>query len=268
MIIHAIEAPVFNVSNVTSTQGESVWITYANGNVNLNNIHVDRATDAGVYIDTAGEIIANNISATYNNIRGAILYGAAGVSLTGTNVFNHNVGDGLVISTAGSITLENVTASHNTATGAYLFGGTITITGTNFFDDNVLYGGEFYGTELSLDGVSFSGNDIAGLSATSVGDVTLNNVIASENTSDGIWVQSDGGNMVLSNLTASKNSSGATFVGASTVTLTGRNVFNDNSAMGLGIDAAGDIKVSNVTANSNSDGISLFSAFGAISIDG
>ena len=67
--------------------------------------------------------------ASYNDGMGAYLNnclwngtkctGSGSITLTGTNTFSYNYGDGLYAYTHGNITLNNVTADNNGWTGVY-----------------------------------------------------------------------------------------------------------------------------------------------------
>jgi hypothetical protein len=252
---------------------------------------------------------------------------ARGVTVSGTNVFNSNSSNGLNIQSWGAIALNNVTANNNSSSGANLTNvaaatpKNVTLTGVNTFSGNTSIGlaintlgaitsatkltidnnSGSYGASLSnnfggalgaitLNGTnSISGNTSEGLSVTSVGAITINNLTASNNgvasgtgayldnssaatpmnitlsgtntlsgnQVTGLWISTDGA-VTLNNLTASDNITGfGLALNASTdakaVTLNGTNKFNGNDQDGANITAKGIITLNNVTASDNGD---------------
>lgn len=156
----------------------------------------------GIYVLSKGPISVNDVTANANGWAGAMLFndniGAqGGIILTGTNVFNGNIQDGLMLSSTGSINVSNTTADANGLTGAYMdnaFGlEDVTFAGVNQFNNNVG----------------------SGLYVYSDGVITVNNVTASGNGSGGI--------ILINGLYApSKN-----------IVFTGTNVFQGNQQQGL-----------------------------------
>lgn len=196
--------------------------------------------NTGLLIQSKGVITVSNV--TSKNVvsgHGASLTNSAAaspqnVSMTGTNLFVDNDGDGLRIVSVGAITVSTVTATGNGTgsfgNGAYLDNTgaastqNVTVTGTNIFSSN-------------------SGR---GLDIRSKGAIATSNVTASSN-SGGYGAYLD-------------NSNGLS-TSAKGVTLTGTNIFNSNvanSGVGLYIETYGAISINSVTANNNgSQGASL-----------
>jgi hypothetical protein len=176
----------------------------------------------GLYVEAGSDITLNDVTARRNGGDGAYLdiCGCTGgdITLTGTNEFINNDGDGLEAYTNGDISLNNVTANRNGDNGGSLFGGgDITLTGTS----------------------EFNNNDDYGLYVVSMGDITLHNVQANRN--------DDGSGAYLDNS-----------AGSGDITLTGTNEFNNNDDYGLEVLAADDIQINNITANRNGeDGANL-----------
>ncbi|MBL8098036.1 MAG: hypothetical protein JNK81_02585 [Anaerolineales bacterium] len=179
----------------------------------------------GLYIQSIGVIKLNNITVSDSVASGSGAYisnangsATADLILTGTNTFTGNTGTNLQAYSYGAITISNLNAS-NGGSGASLsnIGSTkpkgVTLTGTNIFTYNV--GG--------------------GLSISSEGVVTLNNITANNNGTGG-----SGGGVSIN------NSNAPTPAG---VTINGTNNFNNNAGTGLDVNSDGNIKANNITAN-------------------
>jgi hypothetical protein len=244
--------------------------------------------NTGLYVRSAGEISANNVTAS-NSINGhgasltvssrtPTLVGGS-VTLTGTNVFNSNYQDGVRIDTAGSIIIQGITATGNGITlksssygyGAYLDNtssinnATVTVGGTNVFSGNYNNGlyvrskGEVFANNInansSITGYGASINNISYPGYPSVTIGGANTFIGNYNT--GLDVRTVGG-ISANNVTASGSvtGNGAYMSAWGSVTLTGTNVFNNNYATGLEVSASdiGEIRVNNLTASNNING--------------
>jgi hypothetical protein len=208
--------------NDTASTAKAVSVT-GNNTFNLN-------TNVGLFVSSIGAVTLSNISASNNNtgadINNALGSSTAGVTLTGTNVVNDNVNNGINITSYGAIKANNLLANSNNGIGAYLFnsGATVgkpgvTLTGTN----------------------EFKYNNFFGLSISTNGPVSVNNVSANTNNQTGVSINS----------TSGLNSA---------ITFTGTNYFNDNGYSGLVIQSAGQVTISNITANGN--GTSMISGYG------
>jgi hypothetical protein len=186
----------------------------------------------GLYVITYGAISASNLNASGNGnpafAYGAYLRNAGGsipkpITLTGINVFNANFSTGLVADSYGAITVNNITARFNVngGNGAALYNQyglyiqPITVAGYGVFDNN----------------------NGAGLSIESNGNVTMANLAASFNGSDGAYVNTSNG--------------GAASAAANVILTGANNLFYANSVYGLYVANDGNITVSNVSANSN-----------------
>ncbi len=232
----------------------------------------------GLLIFSNGLITANNITGISNQQFGASLDNSysgvtAGVTLSGTNTFNHNIQNGLNLTTNGAAKLNSVTADNNGTSvlnyGAWINNSLgsassgITLTGVNTFNGN-------YGTGLYLQSAgSVAASSIhasytqqaGGVYINATGSVTLSGSnIFNANHGNGLEVHS-GGAITTYNLTANENGSNATDAGvylsnnsASTlapVILNGLNTFNANSGFGLFVQSQGAITTNNLTANDN-----------------
>ena len=180
---------------------------------------------------------------------------------------SNTTSNGLTVTTTGDINLHNVTSSGNSnGHGAVLNNssgsGDIRVTGNS----------------------DFSNNSGSGLVATSNGDITLQDVIASNNIENGASLRNNGGSGTITlngtntfngntlsglravsngditsatSLTATGNGNyGALFNttgGWGNVSLNGTNTFSNNTYSGLNIRAGGSISLENITANDNQD---------------
>ncbi|MFN8410893.1 MAG: hypothetical protein U0Z26_00760 [Anaerolineales bacterium] len=199
-------------------------------NVTINGTNVFSLNgDDGLDVITFGSITTNNITASQNgqnvgstgygllldNASGATL--ARGITLNGVNIFEDNFVDGLYAQSLGLIKGNSLGANNNGGNGVYLdnnfsFGSLgVTLTGNNLFE----------------------GNAGLGLSISSNGAVTLNNILANNNYSDGV-------DIFAYNATL-----------PSKLTMTGTNTFNGNAGMGLSVDVDGAITLNNISANGN-----------------
>jgi hypothetical protein len=223
----------FGLSGFTLFDGVAIGVNNWSGNITLNNVIVDGAHGNGIIVITNGDIQLDNVSSSNNDgsftffgATGAILNnsnGSGDVILTGTNTFNNNDGgDGLTIVSTGDIILNNITASNNDGSGATLLNnGDVILTGVNNFSENGSYG----------------------LYITSLGDVILENITANENSNEnadvaGLYIDNTGG--------------------TGDIVLTGTNEFNNihegfghNNGIGLAAYSAGNITLSNISANDN-----------------
>ena len=115
---------VLGTNAFTGNTGDGLNIR-SDGNITLNNITANANLDDGVEI--------NNASSGTN----------AAVTITGTNSFSSNAGDGLLVTSKGAITLSNITANNNVADNGVVLdndetgaAGGVTINGTNTFNGN------------------------------------------------------------------------------------------------------------------------------------
>lgn len=202
-----------------STFSDTISIINWNAPVTINDITIDTTTGVGLTVNTTGNIVLKNVQSNNNNNSGAEIDNTAGtgnVTITNSKFINNNT-NGLSVDTNGTITIKDITANDNSGYGVSLDNDdlapkAVTLSGTN----------------------TFNANGITGLYVTSRGAITINNLSASNNSNNGAELNNN--------------------VGASTagVTLTGTNIFSDNSSYGLYVESFGVIKINNLFANSNS----------------
>lgn len=249
------------------------------GDISLENVTAnDSVFGYGASLDNTASTSNAGIKVTgtseFNGSSGWGLSAYSNGNVTLENITADDDGIGLWITTGGDIEAENISANKNSGSGSIFDNrsgsGSITLAGTNVFNENGTFGLEAY----------------------SNGNITLNNVTASDNkTANGVLLQNDGGTgnvtltgsntfngntvgtgleviskgtIITNNLTAGMNglygaylqSSGST---PKNITLNGTNLFHDNSG-GFGLVAltsGGSITVNNVTAYNQTTGLYL-----------
>jgi hypothetical protein len=210
--------------------------------------------DSGLSVVASGVISIAGLTASYNGNDGASLDNcrfnlftptgisckvltAQAVTLSGSNMFIGNTGDGLHIVSTGVVTTNNVTANDNEGDGVDIVNNVnlakvaaVAVKGVNIFNGN---------------GTGILGN---GLVINSYGAVTLYSLTANNNLDTGVLVDNRGYNGAESKLTTRAN-----------VILYGVNRFDNNAGNGLEIQTAGTITVNNIYANGNDDDGTLLS---------
>jgi hypothetical protein len=246
----------------------------------------------GLEVLSQGAITLSNVSASGNS--GAGNYGAslnntasitaAPVTLSGTNFFDSNGGDGLDISSLGKITSGPISANNNGAIGAQIENTSavtalpLTLTGTSSFNDNGADGLNLWSEgAITANNLSANGNGGQGAylyneySFTVPIKVTGTNLFTN-NGSQGLLIDSYGA-ISLNNITANANGTAGSYDGLyaenknnstpQKITLTGINNFNLNSKNGAEILSSGAVSVINVTAigNVNATGLTIDNSF-------
>lgn len=210
-----------NTTNPSEFVGATLLIDDWNAPVTINDITISNSSNWGVYVETTGNVVLKNVQSNNNGNYGAYIVndgGAGNVTITKSTFNGQTNTGGLYVASNGTITASDLTVNGNNGTGASLQNlnavtpKAVTLTGTN----------------------TFSNNSSSGLAISSIGVVTINNLIANNNGYDGANINN--------------NNTNATNVG---VKLTGTSVFGDNTNSGLSIDSKGAVTLSNVYANSN-----------------
>jgi len=207
------------------------------GNVTLtgtNKLSGNQATNLEIF--SLGIVSISNLTADNSNngygvyIENQTASSSKSVTLSGTNSISNNFYTGLYIDSKGAITINNLNASGN-GTGLSGFGAEI---------DNTL---ATTPQNVTLTGSNtFSNNYTGGISIVTKGNIKINNLIASNNTS---------GSAIGASLNTSFGTNG-------TVSLTGTNIFNNNNGDNLQIFAKGAITINNITANNSVNGYGVF----------
>ncbi len=194
---------------------------------------------AGLTVSSKGLITISNIMAAANGSNGVNLNNTLsatnqGVTINGTNSFVSNA-IGLNIRTHGNLLANNISAIDNVGGGAYidncdvrlpdgaclvLIAKTLKLTGYNYFNNNGGRGLELY----------------------SFGAITVSNLTASGNDFSGALLDNERPNNALVQVDS-----------IGTITLTGYGIFNDNLGNGLETNSHGNIVLTNLSANGNSN---------------
>ncbi len=259
--------------NGTSTFSNSISIIKWKGIVTLSDISVVGASSnpnlsAAILVMTTKDIKLERVSAINNTgLTGAILENTSGtgnVNVKGST-FSGNAA-GVLINSKGSITLADITASSNTAGRGALLNNSLAPTPKN----------------VTISGFNvFNGNFKDGLSINTLGAVTIANLTANRNGSDGVLISnssspsfapvkltgllqfningnrglsvSTNGSFTAANITAHDNGAAGTSItaGVNPVSILGVNTFYNNLSVGLSISSGGNVVVNSVTASYN-----------------
>lgn len=255
----------------------------------------------GLIVDASGNITVDGVAANSNQYSGASLYSKNGqISVLDSEfltngMFDSVYGGGLfadsgvdwwngvitcLVSSGCDITLTNVNVNDNYGRGALIEAGAggITVQGASYFDRNGWTGLTAY-----------TGNWINDCPVGAVCDVTLTDVTAEFNASNGVYIDMYSGNVSAANSIFSSNDSTGFYAwtGQGNINLTdssssstggyGFDVYTDegnitltNSVANLNYDSGvlaetwlGNVDLNNVTANENNgDGADLYNAAG------
>lgn len=222
------------LDNTTGTGSVSILSTYGANTISSNN-------SDNLFIVSNGAVTINGLTASgssllsgvtiINNTAPAGSYPAVTVS---NSTFDSNSGFGLSVVTKGAITLTSVTGRYNGNSNAGL---------DNRWDDT--HTKAITVTRSTFNGGAGSGG--SGLNIMASAAVLLNTVTATGSQRDGV------------NINASTFSNGP-------VTISGTNIFSENSWSGLAITANGAVTISNVTASGNNDNGLNIATSGGITI--
>ncbi len=163
--------------------------TTGTGGIVIGQCEFNKNQTFGLLVHTTGTIQAADVSAGKNGDSGALLDGAAGVTLAADdaslNRFDGNAAQGLIVTSGGTVSLSDVSASKNGLHGAAISAADVILaTGAaslNRFDKNDGYGlSVTAGGSIALADVSASKNGFSGLLVFD-GDVTLTTLAAGLN---------------------------------------------------------------------------------------
>jgi putative surface-exposed virulence protein len=196
----------------------------------VNNFNFNHSTGLNIYSN--GTVLISGLNAASNtgegvNIDNSTSTVSSSVTLMGINIFNYNGSDGLDIHTKGPVLTNGLNAINNIGNGVSIDNSTSTVS-----------------SPLTLSGLNnFNLNNLQGLNITSSGAVLTNNLNASNNGGNGVFII---------NTTST----------SSPVTLKGVNNLNYNGGNGLDISANGTILLSGLTASNNfGNGANIFNGF-------
>ncbi len=224
----------------------------SNGEITLMNVIAD---DNGITVNPLDENPGDDGAYLSNT---GIHYGGTGaVSVTDSD-FSGNVGKGLEAYSTTDITLTEVTAEGNGKAG----------TEDGAFLNNSIPGYMQPSYPIDVEGSTFSNNTDNGLEAHANNDITLTNVTAEDNGTDGAYLDN-----CLYDGISSCSGSGNIYVDTdSSKNVSGSSYFDTNTANGLEILSTGTLTLYNVTANSNTGegallGSSILPIGGSIYVD-
>lgn len=228
-----------SLKNVAAVENDSA--AYIVNNLAASNRYVkisggdfsNTLTDGGIEVYSKGNISLDAVYANDNDRDGAILHNAfgAGTVTVKNSAFNGNdTNYGLEVRSLKNITLYNVQAIGNNNYGVFLDNCTDTVSGcAGTGSISITSGKNTYNI--------FAMNGFVGAYLESKGNITLSNIIASENGSAGMTVfntpDATSGNVTLSSGNKMRNS------------------FDNNASHGLFISSFGNISVSNTDVFGN-----------------
>jgi hypothetical protein len=261
------------------------------GDVSLSNLNINaQDNNAGLYVQTNGNITLNNITSSGNALgsgadlntclfNGAECTGTGNVSVDDSTFNGNTGGSGLIVDSGGTIDLDTVEAGSNGDAGALLYnhdllgsGGVQVTDGLfNANGDNGIYVyGEDTITLTNTDATNngFDGADLINYEGS--GNVSVNGGDFSNNDDAGLYVDS-AGDVTIASVVANDNNNGAiifTEYGSGSVMVSG-SVFNDNTWTGVQVTSSGNVTLDNVEASGNYVGgayLNALSGPGSISV--
>jgi hypothetical protein len=232
-----------------------VGIDNAIGTVKLVDLDVQNSSGSGIMVDTTGSVELNGVESSNNTGYGATVTSTGSpaytVKLTNCEFDDNNAGTnayGLAVSASGPVTLDGVSANRNRGNGAdFTDFKSLTVKNSlfnaNYEDPGFTYSWGYgllvdntAASPVTLANVVADGNENNNIHIETLGSVTASDVMSRDSKSlDGMFID---------------NSSGAS---SATVSIT-RGVFSDNYNNGLVVQSKGNITLTNITANDNTDG--------------
>ena len=279
------------LTNVSANNNgaDGMWLDNSGANpakkVTVTSSQINNNGTMGLTINSSGAVTLKDIDAVGNkngygvHVDNHYAASAQPVTLSSTNIFSENKGDGLDVISLGAITANNLVANGNAGWGVWLDNHSsvavqpVTLTGTsNQFKFNA--GGLDIASKgnITLNSITANGNtgdngatidncqfDSGSGKCLGNGNVTLSGTNAFENNYNIGLKITTAGTITTTNLSADGNTSGAVLdntlaTAPKTVTLNGVNSFSNNAGTGLSITTLGNIVTNNLTANNNSNG--------------
>jgi hypothetical protein len=241
-----------------------------NGSVTLNDIIINNnnvlSPNSGLFVESGGNIILNNVDARSVNSYGADLVNDDAVSGTvlvtnsdfSDSLITPSSGDdgGLRILSSGDVTLTNVSSNDHQNYGALIETlGSVTVNGGTFNNQGNTGLYVESGGAISLNNVTASDSGTSGAyldNGMGTGVTVTNSTFNNNNGSYGLFADSSG-SITLDTVTASGNSGyGAQLSTSGTGDINvDDSTFNNNSVKGLYAESSGDITLNTVTASNN-----------------
>jgi hypothetical protein len=252
-----------NITGTSTFTGVSLNIFNWGGSVTVNDLNIN-TTNTGLYVQTDGNIVVDNVDAQSSNYYGAYLDNNAAPGAT-VQVTDSDFSDtgavttddgGLFVNSSGDVTLTNVTSNDHQNYGALIYGDNVTVTNGTFNDQSVDSGLVVNSTgDITLDNVTASNNNYEGAildSTYGTGDVTVTNSTFDNNGESGLAAGSFG-NIDVDNLIATNNGEYGAYLdslGTGDITVT-NSTLSLNDVKGLYAESSGDITLDNVVASDN-----------------
>lgn len=212
---------------VENANGTGVVVEGQSGSVTLTNIQSSDNLGAGLYLENTSSTTAYPVAITNSefddNGLGSEIYSKGSISINGVSA-SRNYGTGMYIETLGAVTIKNGVFSDN-----------------QFYDDNYL---QDWGIGLNIH------------NQTTTAAVTLENIQANGNGDSGVWVTTIGA-ITAKTINASNNWGRGMFIAPHTIwtypttVSISDGVFNSNAAVGLQVEAKGNVTLSYVNASDN-----------------
>ncbi|HMB22125.1 MAG TPA: right-handed parallel beta-helix repeat-containing protein, partial [Anaerolineales bacterium] len=247
---------IFTVSGLRIVDADTVYdtaldVSNNSGTLTLTGVSVTNNRGNGADLQGTGNVVVTDSEFNGSSITGITVdtYGSATI----TNVQANDNGYGLEIIADQGISLTGVTASSNNQFGAILdttYGtGSINVTNSTFGDSTDPATGNGWtglhaesGDAISLNNVSASYNGTNGAYLVAEGNITVSNSVFNGNVQvgapedPGLFALSNGGNITLNDVTANANVHGAGVVlltnGAGAININGGS-FNQNGTFGI-----------------------------------
>jgi len=230
-----------------NNNGEYGAEIYSSNNVILTGTNtLDNNVNSGLYVEAGNSIDANNLTTNNNGGAGTELYASGSINLQGSNNFNGNVDSGVYIESDGSIVLANITASGNGENGASLYTtDTITVDGVNIFVNNA-YSGLYIESDGNtlLANITANGNGTSGIFGSGIELYTLASTTISGtnvfigNLSDGVTIDSNG-DISISNVISSNNGASGLSLETNGDAVVTCGVLSDNAGYEIEADTGG-----------------------------
>jgi hypothetical protein len=295
-----------NITGTSTFSGVSLNIFNWSGSVTVNDLDIN-TTNTGLYVETDGNIVVDNVDAQSSNYYGAYLDNTAGPGST-VQVTDSDFSDtgavttddgGLFVYSNGDVTLTNVTSNDHQNYGALIYGNNVSVTNSTFNNQSVdtglfvnsygnitlnnvvasnnYYEGAIldatYGTgDVTVTGSTFDGNGEYGLAAGSFGNILVDFLTATSNGDYGAYLNSLGtGDIIVTNSTLTLNGVKGLYAESSGGISLDNVIASDNGSYGAYLEAdygSGNIFVTNSTFNGNgSVGLAAMTGEGDITID-
>lgn len=240
---------VQGINFLSPAGGFTIDITSTGGRVKLSDVYVRSENGAGIFISNHGPVDLLRVNSYNNRNDGAKVISTLGAVTVTNSTFNGNsdpvLGDryGLYIESAGAVTINGISASFNTGDGLYVaHTGPLTIRNGVFTNTlaglggsgNYGYGIRTWSTgplgNVTIDNVIFSDNENAGAMLSTVANITIKRVNAYDNSGAGVIIIKTPGELVP---------------GARNVSVLDSN-FSKNGGINLSVSASGSITVTNI----------------------